>query len=151
MIAHLLDAFNAVDGINKMLGRWIEEVVASHNLSLIDFRVLDSLVQGTAMNTEQCSKHLDITSSKIASSIDKLEKLGFVQRRREKPDRRVVMLELSDQGLEIYEIALGSLFDRWQNAISNVGVEILKITEFFAGLHLTPIVKLAKNLLRECS
>lgn len=151
MAAHLIDAYNAIDGINKVMGQWIEEVVASHNLSLIDFRILDSLAQGTAMNTEQCSQHLNITSSKIASSIDKLEKLGFVQRRREKPDRRVVMLDLSDQGLEIYEIALGSLFDQWQNSISNVGAEILKISEFFAGLHLAPIVKLAKNLLRESS
>ncbi|WLH38260.1 MarR family transcriptional regulator [Pseudomonas sp. FP2196] len=149
MQTHLIDAFNVLESVNKTVDEWIEQVVASQNLSLTDFRILDSLAQGTALTTEQCSQHLNVMSSKVAFRVDKLEKLGFVHRRREKPDRRIVTLQLSDQGLEIYELALGALIERWQNASSNVGAEVLKITALFAGLHLAPIAKLIKNILRE--
>lgn len=151
MHTHLIDAFNALESLNKTMGQWIEEAVASQNLTLMDFRILDGLAQGTALTTEQCSQHLNVISSKIAQSIDKLEKSGFVQRRREKPDRRKVMLQLTDQGLEIYELALDALFGRWQNSLSNVGAEVLQITALFAGSHLAPVARLVKNLLKKNS
>jgi DNA-binding MarR family transcriptional regulator len=113
----------------------------------MDFRILDSLAQGTALTTEQCSQHLNVISSKIARSIDKLEKSGFVQRRREKPDRRLVTLQLSDKGLESYEVALGSLIERWKSASNGVGAEVLKITALFEGLQGALIAKLVKSLL----
>jgi DNA-binding MarR family transcriptional regulator len=148
---HLIDVFNVLESINKMMGQWIEEVVASQNLTLIDFRILDSMAQGTALTMNQCSQHLNVMSSKVSLRIDKLEKLGFVQRRREKPDRRIVTLQLSDLGLEIYELAVGSLFEQWQNALNNVGADVLRITALFAGSHQAHIARLVKKLLRESS
>lgn len=151
MHTHLIDAFNILESANKTMGQWIEEAVASQNLTLMDFRILDSLAQGTALTTEQCSQQLNAMSSKVALSIDKLEKAGFVQRRREKLDRRKVMLQLTDQGLEIYELALDSLVMRWQNALSNVGADALQIPALFAGSQLAPIFKLVKNLIQKNS
>ncbi|EJM06386.1 MULTISPECIES: MarR family winged helix-turn-helix transcriptional regulator [unclassified Pseudomonas] len=149
MHTHLIDTFNILESVNKAMGQWIEEAVANQNITLMDFRILDSLAQGTALTTEQCSQHLNIISSKIAQSIDKLEKSGFVQRRREKPDRRKVMLQLTDQGLEIYELALGALYGRWQNSLNNIGADVLHITALFAGSDLAPIAKLGKKLLQK--
>lgn len=147
MHTHLIDTFNILESVNKAMGQWIEEAAASQNLTLLDFRILDSLAQGTALTTEQCSQHLNVISSKIARSIDKLEKSGFVQRRREKPDRRLVTLQLSDKGLESYEVALGSLIERWKSASNGVGAEVLKITALFEGLQGALIAKLVKSLL----
>jgi DNA-binding MarR family transcriptional regulator len=110
----------------------------------MDFRILDSLGQGTALNTEQCSQHLSVMSSKVALRIDKLQKSGFVQHQRERPDRHMVTLQLTDQGLEIYELALETLSGRWQGALSNVGADVLQITAIFAGSQLAPIAKLVK-------
>jgi DNA-binding MarR family transcriptional regulator len=117
----------------------------------MDFRILDSLGQGTTLTTEQCSQHLSVMSSKVALRIDKLQKSGFVQYQRERPDRHMVTLQLTDQGLEIYELALETLSGRWQSALSNVGADVLQITAIFAGSQLAPIAKLVKNLLQKNS
>jgi hypothetical protein len=61
------------------------------------------------------------------------------------------MLQLTDQGLEIYELALGALYGRWQNSLNNVGADVLHITALFAGSDLAPIVKLGKKLLQKNS
>jgi DNA-binding MarR family transcriptional regulator len=146
---HLIDAFNILENINKTMGQWIEEAVDSQNLTLLDFRILDSLAQGTALTTEQCSQNLNTISSKVTQRIDKLEKSGFVQRRREKLDRRKVMLQLTDQGLEIYELALATLLGRWRNSLSDVGADVLQITALFAGSNLAPIARLVKTLVQK--
>ncbi|MDF9773208.1 transcriptional regulator, SarA/Rot family [Pseudomonas baetica] len=151
MDTHLIDAFNVLESINKAMGDWIESSIVSHNLAVLDFRILDSLAQGNAATMDQCARHLNITPSKISLSVEKLEKVGYVQRRRDRPDRRMVFLQLSDEGLEIYELALSTLNERWRNVLSNVGTDVKRMAALFAGPTLTPVGDLVKNLLRERS
>ncbi|MHC8350949.1 transcriptional regulator, SarA/Rot family [Pseudomonas sp. RT4P38] len=151
MVTHLIDAFNVLENVNKAMGDWIESSIASHNLSVLDFRILDSLVQGTAASTDQCARHLNIMTSKVSLSVEKLAKLGFVQRRRDRPDRRMVFLELSDEGLEIYELALNSLNERWRTLLSNVGTDVMQMAALLAAPTSAPVGDLVKNFLRERS
>ena len=151
MVTHLIDAFNVLESVNKAMGDWIESSIASHNLSVLDFRILDSLAQGTAATTDQCARHLNIMPSKVSLSVEKLEKRGFVQRRRERPDRRMVFLELSDEGLEIYELALNAVNERWQTVLSNVGTDVMQIAALFTAPTLAPVGDFVKKLLRERS
>lgn len=149
MSTHLIDAFNILESVNKSLGEWVGEAIAGQNLTLLDFRVLDSLAQGRVMTTEQCCKHLNAMPTKVSLRIDKLEKSGYLQRRREKPDRRRVSLQLTDKGLEVYELALGMLSEQWQKKLSSIGAEILQFTAVFAGCNVAPMANLVKNLLKE--
>jgi DNA-binding MarR family transcriptional regulator len=149
VVTHLIDAFNMLESVNKAMGEWIEKSIASHNLTVLDFRILDSLAQGTVATTNQCAQHLNSMPSKVSLSIENLEKVGFVQRRRDRPDRRLVALQLSDEGLEIYELALDALNDRWQNVLSNVGTDVMQMAALFAGPTLVPIGELIKKSLRE--
>jgi hypothetical protein len=54
---------------------------------------------------------IDIMPSRVSLIIEKLENFGCVQRRRDRPDRRLIVLQLSDEGLEVYELALKALND----------------------------------------
>jgi DNA-binding MarR family transcriptional regulator len=146
---HLIDAFNVLESVNKAMGRWMENSMASHNLTVLDFRVLDSLAQGAVATTSQCAQYLNTMPSKVTMSTEKLEKAGLVQRRRERPDRRVVALQLSDEGLEMYELALRALNERWQTLLGNVSADVMQLAALFAGPTLAPIGALIKNSLRE--
>jgi DNA-binding MarR family transcriptional regulator len=149
VVTNLIDAFNVLESVNKAMGEWIEKSVASHNLTVLDFRILDSLAQGAVATTSQCAQQLNIMPSKVSLSIEKLEKVGLVQRRRDRPDRRMVALQLSDEGLEIYGLALDVLNERWQNVLSNVGTDVMQMAALFAGPALVPIGELIKNSLQE--
>jgi hypothetical protein len=140
VVTHLIDAFNVLESVNKAMGEWMEESIASHNLTVLDFRILDGLAQGAVATTSQCSSHL---------STEKLEKAGFVQRRRDRPDRRMVALQLSDEGLELYELALHALNERWQDLLGDVGTDVMQLAALFAGPTRAPIGALIKNSLRE--
>jgi DNA-binding MarR family transcriptional regulator len=149
VVTHLIDAFNVLESVNKAMGEWMEESIASHNLTVLDFRILDGLAQGAVATTSQCSSHLNIMPSKISLSTEKLEKAGFVQRRRDRPDRRMVALQLSDEGLELYELALHALNERWQDLLGDVGTDVMQLAALFAGPTRAPIGALIKNSLRE--
>ncbi|MHA6130498.1 transcriptional regulator, SarA/Rot family [Pseudomonas fluorescens group sp. PF-1] len=151
MATHLIDVFNVLESVNKAMGDWIEKSIVSHNLAVLDFRILDSLAQGNAATMDQCARHLNIMPSKVSSSVERLEKVGYVQRRRDRPDRRMVFLQLSDEGLEIYELALNTLNEQWRNVLSNVGTDVKQMAALFAGPTLAPLGDLVKNLLRERS
>jgi DNA-binding MarR family transcriptional regulator len=151
VVTHLIDAFNVLESANKAMGDWIEKSIVSHNLAVLDFRILDSLAQGNAATMDQCARHLNIMPSKISLRVEKLEKIGYVQRRRDRPDRRMVLLQLSDEGLEIYGLALNTLNERWRNLLSNVGTDLKQMAALFAGPTLAPVGDLVKNLLQERS
>ncbi|MEW9669569.1 MarR family winged helix-turn-helix transcriptional regulator [Ammoniphilus sp. 3BR4] len=53
-----------------------------------------------SIKTTDISKHFDITPGAATAIADKLESLGFIERERDKKDRRVVVISLSEKGLE---------------------------------------------------
>jgi DNA-binding MarR family transcriptional regulator len=151
VITRLVDAFNTLDSINKAMADWLENSITSCNLTLLELRILDSLAQGVATTAVQCSQQLNAMSSKVTLSIENLEKAGLVQRVRAKPDRRLVVLQLSDEGLEIYEHALRAIDDQWKKVMSNAGADVMQMAAVFAGQSLVPIPKLITSVLRERS
>lgn len=125
--AHFIDTFDVVESVNKTIGEWITHTVADQNLTALEFRVVDCLVSGKANNASQCSRHLRITPSRMSVTVDKLERLGYIQRNRDQPDRRFIDLQLSKEGLRIYTIALGTLNAQWSKVLANLGADVAQM------------------------
>jgi DNA-binding MarR family transcriptional regulator len=140
--AHFIDTFDVVENVNKALYEWITHTVADQNLTAMEFRIIDCLVSGKASNASQCSRHLRISQSKVSVTIDKLERLGYVQRKRDQPDRRFIALQLSDEGLRAYSIALSALHAQWGEVLANLGTDIAQMGHLLKDsyLHLSKIL-----------
>lgn len=96
-----LDTFIKLTRANNSVLARIAHRSTHPDLSASQFGTLEALYHlGPMSQTEICGKLLK-SGGNTTLVIDNLEKRGLVQRRRDPQDRRVVMVELTEAGLEL--------------------------------------------------
>lgn len=91
-------ALNLVRAANLLIGELEQEIYRSRGVSYAGFRILFALwvVGPTAPN--RLAVLASVTRSSTSSVLNTLERDGFVERRRESDDRRLVTTELTVSG-----------------------------------------------------
>ena len=96
-----LDTFIKLTRANNSVLARIAHHGTHPDLSVSQFGTLETLYHlGTMSQSDICSKLLK-SGGNTTLVIDNLEKRGLVQRRRDPDDRRVVMVELTEAGLQL--------------------------------------------------
>lgn len=73
------------------------------NLRAIELYVLLYVAQKGSQKMSELAQAFSMTKSNITFLIDSLEQKGFVMRSRSSEDRRVIMIELTQKGQQIYK------------------------------------------------
>lgn len=73
--------------------------------------VLFILYRRTCCKATDISEFIGITSGAVTAVADKLEKLGLIRRERSEEDRRLVLLSLTDKGLQTVKCIRKHRFD----------------------------------------
>ncbi|MFN0205854.1 MAG: MarR family winged helix-turn-helix transcriptional regulator [Planctomycetota bacterium] len=71
-----------------------------HQLSSRESWVLGHLDESDATNPTELAKHLGVVPSTLSAAIQRLEKLGYIERTRNIKNRRIIELRLSKRGSE---------------------------------------------------
>ncbi|MFN3982936.1 MAG: MarR family winged helix-turn-helix transcriptional regulator [Caldilinea sp.] len=109
-----LDVFIKLTRANNSLLARIAQRGTHPGLSVSQFGTLEALYHLGAMSqTEICNKLLK-SGGNTTLVIDNLEKRGLVKRRRDPHDRRVIMVELTESGLEL----ISAIFPRHAQVIA---------------------------------
>ena len=98
--------------IGPLLARRQEGVFERFGLGRGEVGVLGALRiagQPSQLSPTRMAKGLMLSSAGITSRIDRLERRGFVRRLPDPDDRRGVIIELTDHGLEIVDAAVAAL------------------------------------------
>ena len=93
------------------------------------------------LSPTRLSKGLMLSSAGVTSRIDRLERRGLVRRLPDPDDRRGVIVELTDQGLEIVDAAVAALAISDRDLIERLGPEEVAqfealLRKFLGGLEL---------------
>lgn len=75
------------------------------NLGHHDLRVIEYLGEEGPQMMRSVAEHLGLAVNSTTSLIDNLENKNFVQRTRSETDRRVVNVELTNEGRRVFEVA----------------------------------------------
>jgi DNA-binding MarR family transcriptional regulator len=95
--------------INRDLRVQLDEVFTKHRLESWEFDVLATLRRHGApfqLTAGQLVESMMVTSGAITHRLDVLERRGLISRDRRADDRRVVVVELTQQGLELVDAVL---------------------------------------------
>jgi DNA-binding MarR family transcriptional regulator len=98
-----------IGGINYRIKLMHNETLEQLGLTLSDWRVLCGLRWTGAPYRRKAgwlARRADLTSGAMTSRLDALEKEGLVRRVRDPEDRRSVLVELTQKGLERHEQAM---------------------------------------------
>jgi MarR family transcriptional regulator, 2-MHQ and catechol-resistance regulon repressor len=87
---------------------YAERDIASLNLSLTDFGILEALLHKGPMGVNEIGKKVGLTSGSMTVAVDRLEKRSFVERRSDSEDRRARVVHLTEEGLKLIECAFGA-------------------------------------------
>ncbi|WP_419872244.1 MarR family winged helix-turn-helix transcriptional regulator [Candidatus Pristimantibacillus sp. PTI5] len=75
-----------------------------HGLGMTHGRMLTILTQSGAQKASALAEQLLITSGGVTGIADRLIELGYVKRERGEKDRRVVMLDITEEGLKAVKL-----------------------------------------------
>ena len=95
------DLGTCVTGLVNAVARGMAQIVAAHGLTHIDFALLRLFLGVDEWTTTQLAETLPLAPSGISRSVSKLVDMGLIRRRRLLSDRRVVILTLTEEGLEL--------------------------------------------------
>lgn len=98
-----------IGGINYRIKRMHNETLEELGLTMSDWHVLTALHWSGPPYRRKAgwlARRADLTSGAMTSRLDALEKEGLVRRLRDPEDRRSVLVELTEKGLERHERAM---------------------------------------------
>lgn len=114
-------ALNLVRAANLLITELEQEIYRHRGVSYAGFRILFALWVVGPTEPKRIATVASVTRSSASSVLNTLERDGFVERRRESADRRLVTAELTERGrnlvletLEEHEIVQ----DRWASVLS---------------------------------
>ena len=99
------DVFLGILTIAETLTRAFTEVLGPFRLTLSQYNVLRTLRHAGAegLTCGEVSERLSTRDSDITRLLDRLELRGLIARRRERPDRRVVRTQLTEEGTGVLD------------------------------------------------
>lgn len=87
-----------VDYIIRKKGRVI---LSDFNITVPQFTALQTLINNGDMTISELSQKMDLACSTITDLIDRMEKTSLVRRRKDEQDKRVVRVEVLQEGHDI--------------------------------------------------
>jgi DNA-binding MarR family transcriptional regulator len=87
-----------VDYIIRKKGRVI---LSDFNITVPQFTALQILINNGDMTISELSQKMDLACSTITDLIDRMEKTNLVRRRKDEQDKRVVRVEVLQEGHDI--------------------------------------------------
>jgi DNA-binding MarR family transcriptional regulator len=94
-------ALNLVRAANLLIGELEQEIYRSRGVSYAGFRILFALWVVGPTEPKRLATLASVTRSSTSSVLNTLERDGFVERRRESEDRRLVTTQLTPHGLRL--------------------------------------------------
>lgn len=92
-----------VEHIIRLKGR---EILNDFNITIPQFTALQILINNGELTIGELSKKMALACSTITDLVDRMEKNEFVERKKDKKDRRVVRIKVLPKGNEIVQKVL---------------------------------------------
>ena len=93
----ILALLRAIDGD---MDRFDEAAAARLGISRTDFHCLDILSRGDAVSPGQLSQETGLSTGATTALLDRLEKAGYISRKRDRNDRRKVLIQPTRRAID---------------------------------------------------
>lgn len=100
-VKQVMEVYRSLWRINKIAAKLTKKSAEDLGLSLQQLLILNTLFAFPELTQQELADRLVSSKSTISVGVDKLVKMGLVKRNVFKADRRVVKLNLTNQGEEV--------------------------------------------------
>lgn len=118
---HLRDSVGyLIKRAQRLMHDRIESIFASQGITFQQWVVLMHLRDGLATTTAELSRETRHDSGAMTRLVDQLEERGFIERRRQDVDRRVIDLALTSSGRKMVESLIPLAVDTLNTALADL-------------------------------
>jgi MarR family 2-MHQ and catechol resistance regulon transcriptional repressor len=107
----------------RSMQRHAADSIASLDLGLSDFVVLEMLLHKGPMKVNDIGRKVDLTSGSITTAVDRLQARGLVSREVNREDSRSRIVQLTAKGNSLIRAAFGAHADRMETAADGLNVK----------------------------
>ncbi len=111
-----LKAFVVLMKASRTLEEIIKKDISSYGMRTSDFTILEALYHKGRQTIREISEAVLINTGSITYVIDKLENKGLLERSNCADDRRVVYIQITDQGKDLMD----DIFPKHQKVIEDI-------------------------------
>lgn len=115
-----LKAFVVLMKASKTVEDQVKKDISSYDMKTSEFTVLEALYHKGKQTVREISNAVLINIGSITYVIDKLEAKGLLERSNCKDDRRVIYIQITDQGTQLMD----EIFPKHQKVIENIFANI---------------------------
>lgn len=117
------------------MASWEYSIVKDSGLSPAQIHTVEIIGHNKDMRMKELAERLGVTTGTLTVGVDKLEKLGLVERKPHKSDRRSWLIVLTGEGEKMYE-QHHKFHQQFTNEISrDLSIEqITTLTEYLASI-----------------
>ena len=94
--------------LQRRIRRDHDETLAEHGLTYGEWSVLGSLIHGECNSPGELSTELEVSTGAMTNRLDRLEEAGLVRRIPNADDRRGVLIEITDEGRQVWRESVGA-------------------------------------------
>lgn len=87
--------------VRRKIQRYYENKLAPFNITPTQFYVLSALWDNDEIKFKDLASRLDMDGSTLTGILDRMEKTGFIERKKDPSDRRSILVCLTDKAKEI--------------------------------------------------
>ncbi|NQV14086.1 MarR family transcriptional regulator [bacterium] len=113
----VLDTWIKLSRAKESIGRVLRQHLEQQNITFTQFGVMEILEHRGPLSLKEIGNKILLTSSNLVTVIDNLEKHGLVTRKKNKQDRRSIIIQLTPKGADtlqpIFQSHLSELMDRF--------------------------------------
>jgi MarR family transcriptional regulator, 2-MHQ and catechol-resistance regulon repressor len=128
-----LKAFVVLMKASKSIQEVIKHDISNNGMRTSDFEILEALYHKGRLTVREVSEAVLINTGSITYVIDKLEKKGLLERSNCKEDRRVVYIQITDEGKKLmdtifpaHQHVIEELFEGISEEEKEIVVKVLK-------------------------
>jgi DNA-binding MarR family transcriptional regulator len=108
-----LEVVGRVLVLAQRLEERVSSILTEHKLTLGQFDILATLRRNGPrgeLSPSELLKNVALSSGGMTARLDKLEEAGFIRRKPDPIDRRMLVIELTEQGEQLIDVAAASRF-----------------------------------------
>jgi DNA-binding MarR family transcriptional regulator len=98
-----VELWQSLSSIYRTALKRLNRRLSDDKISFSQFSILRAIGKFGPMPMGRLSEHMLVAPANITGLIDRLERKGYVERKRDTADRRLCMIELTDKGRRTYD------------------------------------------------
>lgn len=113
-----LELWNEIRDIYRTALKRLNAKLASERITFSQYSVLLALGRSGPMQMNELGEHMLVAPANVTGLVDRVERKGYVRRRRDPEDRRLWVIELTDSGARVYK-SISSRFRQYAGGLGS--------------------------------